>query len=154
MKNIEINRTSPPTRETDLNSINPGNQFDDIRISVSELYRNYPVDIKENIPHRHTMSYRASLKFISTPLLLMKFKFVVWSLFRRLNLDWSWFEDFSEYWEKVLHRRPLWGPQDLFFLKNHYRIRFQSSDLDESTGDGRASPLLGNDLKLFFNSCI
>lgn len=44
---------------------------------------------------------------------------------RQTHLDLTWFEDFRPYWGSVLGGATLWGVEDFYFLKNHYRIAFQ-----------------------------
>jgi 2-polyprenyl-3-methyl-5-hydroxy-6-metoxy-1,4-benzoquinol methylase len=57
--------------------------------------------------------------------------------FRQMGLDQNWFFEFRKYWSGVLKGRPLWAVDDLYFLKNLYRIKFQSSTVpDEIDSQG------------------
>ncbi|MEX2144380.1 MAG: hypothetical protein WD740_07270 [Anaerolineales bacterium] len=65
-------------------------------------------------------------------LIPLKNRLHTWQTAFRAQLDISWFEGFNAYWTRVLGGRPLWSSQDIYFLKNAYRIKFQKTTLPDS----------------------
>lgn len=65
----------------------------------------------------------------------LRFRRRVWALLRRINLDTSWFNEFSSYWGSVLLQRPMWGVQDFFFLRAYYRLFFQNLSVNDNASD-------------------
>lgn len=72
--------------------------------------------------HVRTMYHR----LYGSPFLPASLRERMWRLFRRTRLDDSWFTPFQDYWRKVLCQRPLWGVEDLYFLRGYHRLHFQS----------------------------
>jgi SAM-dependent methyltransferase len=103
------------------------NFFDNLQINVEEVYATWPLDRAATLPlprHRFAGLYRSPLPF--------SWRNALWHALHRTQLDQAWFDDFSVYWSRVLGGRPLWGPEDLYFLKNWYRIKFQSLAVDDT----------------------
>lgn len=44
----------------------------------------------------------------------------------------GWFDEFADFWSKVLGGRPL-KPHDFFYLHSHYRAKFQAVEVQETT---------------------
>lgn len=97
------------------------NQFDNLQVNVPKLYQAWPLEPRRSLPlppRRFNFLYRLPLP--------LRWRTVSWHLLHRLRLDQTWFDDFRVYWSIVLGGRPLWGPEDFYFLKNWYRVKFQS----------------------------
>lgn len=102
------------------------NKFDNININVKVIYKKFPIDKKVNKKSNQvnfTNSYFH--KLYRNPLIPIKIRNYLWHYFRRTFLDLSYFEEFKKYWGKVIEGRPFWNINDLFFLKNLYRTKFQ-----------------------------
>lgn len=105
-----------------LDTAQAPNQFDNLQVDVLQLYQQWPLDELRPLAlssHRWDFLYR-----LPVPL---QWRNIAWHLLHRLRLDQVWFEDFQVYWSRVLGGRPLWGPEDFYFLKNWYRVKFQST---------------------------
>jgi len=111
----------------------PVNFFDNLFVDVSELYQNVPLDkSQEARPCYFSLTQSFVHGIYRNFLLPLKFRRCIYHGLRRTNLDQSWFNEFKEYWSKVLNGRPLHGLHDLFFLKNLYRVRFQSNQIPDT----------------------
>jgi SAM-dependent methyltransferase len=102
----------------------PPNGFDNLVVDVATLHREFPVEDAAQVGGRWSSPLQ---KFYASPLAPLSARNAVWHLFRRVGLDLTWFERFKKYWGKVLDGRPLWGVEDFYFLRNIYRMRFQSA---------------------------
>ncbi|MEO0565335.1 MAG: hypothetical protein AAF125_24725, partial [Chloroflexota bacterium] len=107
------------------------NQFDQMRVDVGALYEQYSVDKFPSMSVQRTR-LDALLRFQLIP----RWRRVrIWEWAQRLNVDWQWFFEFRQYWSSILKGRPLYSPYGFYFLRNHYRLKFQSLQLppkDES----------------------
>jgi SAM-dependent methyltransferase len=106
------------------------NGFDNLAVNVAEIFKNHPVEslrMPSKRPHGDRLRglYRSSL-------LPLKHRLRIWDQAFLSNLDLGWFDDFNDYWTTVLGGRPLWSPQDLYFLKNVYRVKFQHNILPDT----------------------
>lgn len=107
-------------------SIVAKNSYDKLSIDVPSLYLNYPFQMLSQLPKSTRISEKLFFGIYRTRLLPLKIKRAVWTLLRRIHLDQSWFERFQSYWSDVLKARPLWSPEDVYFLRNWCRISFQN----------------------------
>jgi ubiquinone/menaquinone biosynthesis C-methylase UbiE len=115
---------------------NEKNYFDNLVIDVNQLYLKWPINKKFH-PKINQVNYLRSrfYKIYRSVALPFKIRRFLWNLFRQTNIDLTWFNEFKKYWIDIIGGRPLWNMQDLFFLKNLYRIKFQESqipDIDNS----------------------
>jgi hypothetical protein len=111
-----------------------GNYYDNLLIDVKDIFQKFPIE-KKVAASINNVSLNKSLfhRIYSSRLIPLQYKNYFWHLLNRINLDQTWINEFKHYWSKVLGGRPLWGPQDLYFLRNHYRIKFQNSGVTDST---------------------
>ncbi|MEA3208163.1 MAG: hypothetical protein QOE70_1220 [Chthoniobacter sp.] len=109
------------------------NGFDNLHVDVAQLYRAFPVDRPADLG----FAWDGAIdRLYATPLLPVAMRSHAWQLLRRVRLDLTWFERFRRYWGKVLGGRPLWGVEDFYFLRNIYRMRFQSATVPDTTDAG------------------
>lgn len=101
------------------------NYFDNMVIDVREVYKKFPIDFLKK--DRPCLKYNNFQKIYQLPPLPLSCRLYLWNLFRHLNLDLKWFEEFRMYWSSVLGGRPLWSIYDFFFLTNWYRVKFQDN---------------------------
>lgn len=109
------------------------NYFDRLQVDVPELYRQYPPEAWTSFFKTPPFFLRRSIfdPLFRIPFVPYRCRRLVRQLFRRIYLDLGWFYHFRQYWGNILHGRPLWGVEDFFFLKNIYRMRFQSNCVPE-----------------------
>jgi SAM-dependent methyltransferase len=107
------------------------NGFDNLEIDVPEIFRRYPVEDLGAI-NRDRISRDRFAGIYRSRLIPLKARLGLWDAAFLANLDLGWFEGFSDYWTKVLGGRPLWSPQDIYFLKNIYRMKFQRNTLPDT----------------------
>ena len=107
----------------------PPNGFDNLVVDVAGLHREFPVDRPADLG----VNWSSAIdRLYATPLLLLATRGQAWQLLRRVRLDLTWFERFRRYWGRVLGGRPLWGVEDFYFLRNVYRMRFQSATVPDT----------------------
>lgn len=109
------------------------NFFDNLVVDIPKLYENFPVKKEENaksnlVPFAQTPCH----KIYQNRLIPLKYRRYAYHGLRRIGLDQSWFSEFKKYWSSVLQGRPFWGVQDLFFLKNLYRVKFQDNQVPDT----------------------
>ena len=107
------------------------NGFDNLEVDLSRIYEHYPLE-KMLLQQQPPSALRLRRNFYANPLIPLKIRLQTWQLAFRSQLDISWFEEFNRYWTGVLGGRPLWSPEDLFFLKNSYRVKFQQNTLPDT----------------------
>lgn len=106
------------------------NGFDNLVVDVPALHRDFPVDRPSDLG----LAWNSPIdRLYSASLLPLTQRGQAWQLLRRIRLDLTWFERFRRYWGKVLGGRPLWGVEDFYFLRNIYRMRFQSASVPDTT---------------------
>jgi 2-polyprenyl-3-methyl-5-hydroxy-6-metoxy-1,4-benzoquinol methylase len=111
----------------------PPNGFDNLVVDVAELHRRFPVDQPADLG----LAWNSPIdRLYAAPFLPLTQRAQAWQLLRRVRLDLTWFERFRRYWGKVLGGRPLWGVEDFYFLRNIYRMRFQSATVPDTTDAG------------------
>lgn len=109
------------------------NQFDNIKLNIKKLYKNFPFDKKINPkPNLVFFSNSKFHKIYSNRFIPKVIRTKLWHIFKRFSLDFTWFDEFHNYWKKIIKGRPLFGLQDLFFLKNIYRMKFQSNQVPDT----------------------
>jgi len=109
------------------------NGFDNIAVDVEAIYQRFPLG------HRHAPRPVWDSPFqrlYANPLLPLGTRRGAWTALHRTHLDQTWFERFRLYWAGILGGRPLWGPEDFYFLRNLWRMRFQSVHLPETNDPG------------------
>lgn len=111
----------------------PPNGFDNLMVDVAKLHREFPVDRAADIGIRWDDPVQ---RFYASPFIPLSVRNAAWHLLRRLRLDLTWFDRFRRYWGKVLGGRPLWGVEDFYFLRNIYRMRFQSAGVRDTAEPG------------------
>jgi SAM-dependent methyltransferase len=113
------------------------NRFDDLAIDVNGLYAAHPIGPSERATTNDVPFAASPFHAIyRSRLIPLSSRRRLWRLARQTGVDTSWFLEFSTYWSSVLGGRPLWGPQDFYFLKNLYRVRFQDNAVPD-TDDAR-----------------
>ena len=105
------------------------NAFDNLVVDVEQVYKEWPIGNLSGGKSVWPGVYRRSWWPLA-------WKHYLWHIGRRSQLDQSWFERFQPYWSAVLGGRPLSGVQDLYFLRNWYRVKFQQSQVADSTSAG------------------
>jgi 2-polyprenyl-3-methyl-5-hydroxy-6-metoxy-1,4-benzoquinol methylase len=117
-----------------LSSAQASNGFDNLVVDVAELHRKWPVDR----PAELGLDWKSPLeRLYASPFLPLATRNLAWQVLRRVRLDLTWFERFRRYWGRVLGGRPLWGVEDFYFLRNIYRMRFQSATVPETQEHAR-----------------
>ena len=112
---------------------NEKNLFDNHAVDIKDVYDLFPVDRKiDQRPNSVSFINSPFHKIYRAPILPVKHRNYFWHLFRRLNLDLTWFDEFKKYWTTVLKGRPFWSVYDLFFLKNWYRIKFMDIEIEDT----------------------
>src|SRR5689334_19053656 len=109
------------------------NQFDKLVVDVDKTYKTFPVDAKFDPKANKIRFIKDGFhRLYSQPLLPLAWCNYAWHLLRRIQLDWTWFQEFRTYWSTVLGGRPLWGPQDFYFLRGTYRAKHQDNVLPDT----------------------
>ena len=110
------------------------NSFDNLAIEVSQLYDEHPIEKKEKNAKPNHVSFAQTPfhRVYRNHFIPIKYRHYAYHALRRINLDLSWFEEFNRYWTSILHGRTFWGIQDLFFLKNLYRLKFQHNQVPDT----------------------
>ncbi len=106
--------------------------YGNMQVNVSELYAQYPPENREDVSDDWLKD--PFHKVYRTSWLPLRARNYAWHWWRRTGLDQSWFEVFQRYWSQVLGGRPLWGPEDLYFLRSWYRLKFQQSNVPGAAG--------------------
>jgi len=107
------------------------NGFDNLQVDLDSLYAKYPLEkVLTQAGPRSSLDHRKNL--FRSEWLPLKFRLRAWQAAFRSQLDVSWFQEFNIYWTTRLGGRPLWSPQDLYFLKNIYRVKFQQNILPDT----------------------
>lgn len=109
------------------------NKFDNLLINVPALYKKYPIG-KNSFQNISGSQQEIGIFNRLYRLSIIPFSVanVLWYLFHRTNLDQRWFDEFKKYWRQVLGGLTLWGPQDFYFLRNIYRLKFQQTHLSKN----------------------
>lgn len=102
--------------------VSSGNHFDNLVINTDELYRVFP-DGSETAGVSEKLHHSLFRKIYGAGLIPLKLRSALWYLLHRVNLDQSWFDEFSDYWRNCLAGATLWSPYDFHFLRNVYRIK-------------------------------
>ena len=113
------------------------NQFDNLYVDVNKLYEEFPITDKINgksgIPSFARTKFH---KIYRSSLLPLRRRTALCEFLRRVNVDLSWFQEFSSYWTRVLHGRPMWGVQDFYFLRGLYRVKFSANQVPDTDDPG------------------
>lgn len=110
------------------------NFFDNMAVDVEKLYKEFP-PVKETGASCNKVPSLSDFcrRIYHSRFIPVKYRGFACKVLRQIRLDQGWFLEFRKYWSGVLKGRPLWGVEDLFFLKNLYRIKFQDSQVPDST---------------------
>jgi SAM-dependent methyltransferase len=108
------------------------NRFDNLEVDVAALWHSMPIGQAGAKKKPGWMNSPFHFLY-SLEVMPLRWREYLWHLFRRTNLDQAWFEEFGRYWSKALGGRPLWGVQDFYFLRSWYRLKFQASDVPDTT---------------------
>ena len=109
------------------------NFFDNMIVDVPKLYKDHPIKKEEGTkPNLVPFAGTPCHKIYQNRLMPLKYRRYAYHGLRRIGLDQSWFDEFKKYWSSILHGRPFWGKQDLFFLKNLYRVEFQNTQVPDT----------------------
>ena len=108
--------------------------FNRFKIDVKEIYKKYPINKKFNPkPNQVNLIRTFFHKIYRNSFLPLKLRIYFWYLFRRTNIDLSWFKEFSNYGNHVLYRsRRFLQPSDLFYLKNYFGFLFENLILPDT----------------------
>ncbi|OHB57284.1 MAG: hypothetical protein A2173_02970 [Planctomycetes bacterium RBG_13_44_8b] len=109
------------------------NFFDNMAVDVPKLYTEFPV-VKEAESCCNKVPFASDFlhRIYRCLLIPVKYRSLALKGLRQMRLDQSWFLEFRKYWSGILKGRPLWGIDDLYFLKNLYRVKFQDSEVSGS----------------------
>ena len=100
------------------------NNFDNIQIDLSQLFRAFPFDAKDNSnPGWNPFLYDIPHKLYRSRLIPYRYRKKLFLMLRRSRQDICWFNAFNEYWTKLLKGRKMWSVEDFFFLYGIYRMR-------------------------------
>jgi 2-polyprenyl-3-methyl-5-hydroxy-6-metoxy-1,4-benzoquinol methylase len=110
------------TMQSDFYESRLTNQYDNMVIDVEQLYRDFPLNSLPKLRYRTARLAR----YYHTRYLPRRFRIALMRFLRTVLLDLTWFNEFKVYWETVLQGRTLWGVQDLYFLRNWYRVKYQN----------------------------
>lgn len=102
--------------------------LENFNIDIHNLYNKYAIDKKHERKKQKSSIYNKIYRNRYIPLSVRNKLF---RIFRRANIDTSWFEDFQEYWTGIVQGRPLWDIYDFFFIKNILRIKFSELKIGE-----------------------
>lgn len=116
----------------DLTTNTSGNGYDNLKVDVVALYDKYLVADSGVWGVKQVWSRGVFGKIYGLFVIPLKYRNYVWYLLRRSQVDQCWFEIFKGYWMEIIGGRPLWGPQDLYFLRGLYRIDFQKSEVQDN----------------------
>jgi len=109
------------------------NYFDNIIIDLNKLYLKWPINKKICSKINQVNYLRVNFNKIYRSIFIpLKVRLFFWNLFRQTKIDLIWFNEFHKYWKNIIGGRPLWDVQDLFFLKNFYRVKFQKIQIPDS----------------------
>ena len=97
------------------------NGFDNLQVDVAALFRDHPA---ERV-HAEPKLWEATTRLYSSRLVPQRLRELFWHGLRRTRLEQGYYTRFRTYWARVLGGRPLWGVDDLHFLRGIYRMRFQ-----------------------------
>jgi 2-polyprenyl-3-methyl-5-hydroxy-6-metoxy-1,4-benzoquinol methylase len=116
---------------TDFRAKQASNGFDNLSINLNTLYQTWP--ITDKTPQHASWFPSPFHRLYQAPVFSLRVRRYLWEAARRSHLDQTWFESFKTYWSHILGGRPLWGVQDFYFLRGLYRIRFQNSQIPDTT---------------------
>lgn len=69
-------------------------------------------------------------------LLPLKWRKYLSMLLTQTNADVFWFHEFKHYWSKTLGLRPMWGVEDFYYLRGHYRAYHQDAEMEDQSVGG------------------
>lgn len=109
------------------------NFFDNMKIDVSILYSQFPI-VKEADSSCNKVPFASDFlhHIYHCPLIPAKYRSLALKGLRQIRLDQRWFLEFRKYWSGILKGRPLWSVDDLYFLKNLYRVKFQNNQIPDT----------------------
>ncbi len=110
------------------------NFFDNLVVNVKDLYDRFPVQKESDaqpclVPFMQSR-FHSIYRNVFIPL---RYRDRFWKIFRQLNIDLTWLDDFKSYWSTVLNGRPLLNVHDFYFLRNLYRVKFQNSQVPDTS---------------------
>ena len=101
--------------------MNNYNNFDKLRINIKEIF-------ESNIKRKKEYSNFFLIKFFKRYLVAILYKFGIYERLINSGIIIGWFDEFKEYWIKVLGGRPLWF-HDFHFLLGIYRQKYQNVEV-------------------------
>jgi len=109
------------------------NLFDNLVVDVEKIYSKHPIN-KKFSQKINQVNYMKGIfyKLYRSSLFPLRVRVLFWQFLRQTNIDLTWFNEFEKYWTDIIGGRPLWNLQDLFFLKNIYRIKFQECQIPDT----------------------
>jgi len=109
------------------------NYYDNLIVDLNDIYSKSPIN-KKHYLKTNQVSYLKSYfdKLYHCSILPLKVRVFFWHLLRQTRIDLTWFKEFKNYWTSVIGGRPLWNVEDLFFLKNLYRVKFQECQIPDT----------------------
>lgn len=88
------------------NNIYTNTPFNRLVIDIKEIYTRFPINKKINPKPNQVNLIRSFFhKIYRNSFLPLKLRIFFWYLFRRTNIDLSWFKEFSNYGNRVLYQR-------------------------------------------------
>ncbi len=109
------------------------NFFDNLVVDIKKIYSKHPIN-KKYSPKINNVNYTKNIhyKLYRSSLIPLRLRRLFWRFLRQINIDLTWFNEFEKYWVNIIGGRPLWNIQDLFFLKNLYRVKFQENQIPDT----------------------
>jgi SAM-dependent methyltransferase len=104
------------------------NQYDNLVTDVEQIYREYLLTALPKLRYKSAPLAR----YYRTRYLPLRFRVTIMCFLRTVRLDLTWFNEFRAYWVTVLQGRQLWGVEDLYFLRNWYRVKYQNNVLPDT----------------------
>lgn len=94
------------------------NHYDKLSINIDDIFEKKK-DLKDY--KSKGLLKRLFIRYISAVLIKLK----LYETLVEIGLIKGWFDDFKEYWHKVLNGRPLYL-HDFYFLLGNYRVKFSN----------------------------
>ncbi len=94
-------------------------------IDVKKVYKKHPLNKKiKTKPNQVNFNRSIFHRIYRNRFLPFRVRIFFWYLFRRTNLDLTWFKVFSEYGNRILYNMRIFlHPPDLFFFENSLKFR-------------------------------
>ncbi len=109
----------------------PFHGFGNEKFDLMRCLEETPLSQKRDAGRENHYSSSRLCRIYRNKLIPLRVREILWRRLRQTGLDQTWFNPFQRYWTDILKARPLWGPEDLYFLRGHYRMKFQESQVPD-----------------------